>query len=107
MAGNREESESYRLQMLRTLEKLDSGPPPPEVVEAEKTIAKYREKQAQACETISRLNSPLPDEDSCPRCWFMHGRRSSLDAIPHPDPDNSNRWKCSTCGYISDVSARP
>jgi hypothetical protein len=70
MATGSKESESYRLEMLRRLKDKDRHTPPPEVAEAEKIIAHYREKQAKAREAIPRLSAPLPEPDLCPQCWF-------------------------------------
>ncbi len=101
------ESESYRRQMLRHLQAKDSDPPPPEVLEAEQVVAKHREEQATAREAIPRARLPLPEPDICPRCWILHGRRTPLIAVPHPDPSKFDRMKCRSCEYIENRDARP
>jgi hypothetical protein len=107
MSGSSKQSEEYRLNMLRRLEKIVDGTPPSEVAEAEKVVANYRKKQAEARQAIPRIHAKLPEPDLCPECWFMHGRRTDLYAVRHPDdPDNYDRWKCKTCGYIEDRDAR-
>ena len=100
------ESETYRLEMLRRLERINSEPPPPEVLEAQKVIAKHREKQAEAREAIPRLRAPLPEPNLCPECYYLHGNRTFLTAVPHPDSANFDRMKCVSCGYIEDRSVR-
>jgi hypothetical protein len=106
MARSGKEGESYRLQMLRRLEKIDKGTPPSEVTEAEQTIAKYRQKQAEARDAIPRLRASLPYPDLCPQCWFMHGKQSELLAARHPDPDNFDMWECRVCGYSDEQELR-
>lgn len=100
------ESESYRLQMLRHLKQVDNGPPPSEVLEAEKIVANYREEQAQARSAIPRLGLPLPEPNICSPCWFLHGRRSVLVGIPHPiNSDKYDRMRCRVCKEIEDREA--
>jgi hypothetical protein len=101
------ESESYRRQMLRRLQQKDSDPPPPEVLEAEKVIAKHREEQARAREAIPRARLPLPEPDICPDCWVYHGTKVRLSGAPHPDPGVSDRFECPICDYFEDRSSRP
>lgn len=102
------ESESYRREMLRRLKNKVCGPPPAEVLEAEKVIAKHRDEQEQAREAIPRLSLPLPDYNLCPQCWFIHGKRVPFTAVEHPtDRDNLDRMKCRTCGHIEDRDVRP
>jgi rubredoxin len=106
MARSGKEGESYRRQMLRRLEQIDSGPTPSEVTEAQKTIAQYRQKQAEARQAIPRLRAPLPHPDLCPQCWFIHGEESPLHAARHPDPDNFDMWECRVCGYSDEQEIR-
>lgn len=97
--GSSEESESYRLQMLRRLENKYSNAKPAKVREAEKVIAQFREEEARERETIARLRSPLPEPDLCPECWFLHANLSKLYAVPADDPKKFDRMKCGQCGY--------
>lgn len=101
-----EQSESYRLQMLRRLQNRYSKGNPPEVLEAEQVIAKFRKEKAGAAEQIKRLSAPLPEPDLCPTCWFMHGRRIPLEARLHPNPDEFDRMVCTQCNHVEDRSAR-
>jgi hypothetical protein len=95
------ESEAYRLEVLRRLKQKDDGPPPPEVAEAERVIAKYREEQAQARDAIPRAGAPLPEADLCPRCWIDHGTRSAMIAVSGEGRDTANYdyWLCRQCRY--------
>ncbi len=102
-----EESESYRLQMLRRLKQIDRGPTPPKVLKAEKVVAEYREEQARARETIARASLPLPEINLCPQCWINHGHRTFLTANHHPSPDRYDRLICSQCNYVEDRDVTP
>ena len=94
-----EESESYRLQMLRRLEQIDRGPPPPEIAEAKKMIAAYDQKQQDAREAIPRLRTLLPEPDLCPECYYLHDQRSKLIAVPAADPRRFDKLRCRQCSY--------
>jgi len=96
------ESESYRLEMLRRLKHKNSAPPPAEVLEAQKVIAKHSQEQQKAREAIPRLEAGLPKPDLCPRCWFNEGHESILYAIRADDPSRYDRMKCRECGYVED-----
>jgi rubredoxin len=97
------ESEEYRAGVLRRLEHKYRQSKPTEVLEAEKVVAKYRKEQEQAAPQIARLNQPLPEDNLCPECWFMHGQRSMLYAVSHPtDSDRFDRMRCRTCGHVED-----
>src|SRR5574337_276902 len=97
------ESESYRLQVLRRLKQKDSGPPPSEVLEAEKVIAKHREEQAQARAAIPRASAPLPNDGRCPDCHIYHNIRSILVPEIHPESEKGfDRLRCPICGYTED-----
>jgi hypothetical protein len=100
-----EKSETYRLQMLRRLQNRYSKGDPPEVLEAEKMIAKFRKEQAEATEQIARASAPLQDSDLCPACWIMHGDRVPLISAPHHDPDRFDRMMCRKCDYNEDRPA--
>ncbi|MDE3181006.1 MAG: hypothetical protein KGM47_15270 [Acidobacteriota bacterium] len=102
-----EKSESYRLQMLRRLQNRYSQGDPPEVLEAEETIAKFREQKARDREAIKRLSAPLPEPNLCPECWFIHGRTSPLRAVPHPEPKKFDRFVCDQCNYVDDRPGNP
>jgi rubredoxin len=99
------ESDSYRLTMLRRFEQINGAPAPSEVLEAEKVVAKFREEQARARETIHRLRSPLPKEDSCPACHYLHDREVLLVSVEHDDPRHFELWKCNVCGYEEERKA--
>lgn len=101
------ESEAYRLQMLRRLQQKNCDPPPAEVLEAQKVIAKYRQEQTQAGSAISRFSQPLPKPDLCPSCFGFHGVISPLAAIPHTDPANFDKMTCRICGYDEERTSRP
>ena len=60
--GRREQNESYRAQILRRLEGKYRNGAPPEVLEAQKVIAKFRERQTKDREIESRLGLPLPSQ---------------------------------------------
>jgi hypothetical protein len=94
-----EESESHRLKMLRRLQQKDNNPPPPKVMQAEKVIAKYREQKERDHQTLMRLNSPLPEPNLCPDCFYIHDRCSLLMQILGDDPVHFDTWKCETCTY--------
>lgn len=100
-----EQSEEYRLEMLRRLKKKYSDPDPPEVLEAKKVITKHGEEKAKAGPQITRLGSPLPSPDLCPQCWFMNGHRVALRAVQHPQPEKFDRVRCGECGYEADTEA--
>ena len=101
-----EESESYRLKMLRRLERERDGPLPPKVLEAEKVIADFRKKQAQARDAIIRLSSPLPKNDLCPKCYFLHGRSVIMEPRMHSDPDRFDLMECPKCGHNEERELR-
>ncbi len=100
------ESETHRSQMLRRLQNRYSKGDPPEVLEAEKVIAKYRKEKAESRDQIARASTPLQGADLCPSCWIMHGERNSLVAANHPDPDKFDRMICRKCSYFEDRDAR-
>ena len=54
-----EECVKYRLEMLRRLENENGNTPPPEVLEAQRVIANYRQKQADRDETAVRALLPI------------------------------------------------
>ena len=68
------ESENYRLQMLRRFKRERDGPPPAEVLEAEKMVAQFREKQAKAKEVVLRLEKPPPKPNLCSECFYIHNQ---------------------------------
>lgn len=105
MRGSKE-SEGYRLDMLRYLKEKYRDAKPPEVLEAEQVIAKFREEKASADAQIPRLEAGLPKQNLCPRCWFMDGHESALYAVPSDDPQRFDRWKCRRCDYVEDRAAR-
>jgi len=86
------ESESYRLQILRRLERERDGPPPSEMLEAEKVITEFRKKQSNARDAIIRLRSPLPKENLCPKCYFLHGYSVDMEPRYIPIPITSILW---------------
>jgi hypothetical protein len=92
------ESESYRLHMLRHFKRQRDTPPPLEVLEAQKIIASFHEKQTKTEEVILRLEKPLHKPNLCPDCYYIHGRESYLRSKPHRDPGRFDLWKCD-CGY--------
>jgi hypothetical protein len=92
------ESESRRLQMLRRFKRERDGPPPAEVLEAEKVVAQFRKKQTKAKEVVLRLEKPLPNPNLCFECFYIHNRESLMRSKPHPDPNHFDLWKCD-CGY--------
>jgi hypothetical protein len=100
--GASKESDSYRLKMLRYLKAKYSNAKPPEVFEAERVIAKFREEEARDRGAITRLNSPLPEPDMCQPCWFLKGVHSKLQNIAADDPKHFDRWICRTCGDWED-----
>lgn len=103
-----EKSETYRLHMLRRLQNRYSKNDPPEMLEAEKVIAELRAQKERDRAAIARLSAPLPDDDLCPACFFMHGQHHKLVAVLHPtEPDKFDRWICLTCNHVDDIDARP
>ena len=80
--------------MLWRLQNRYSKGDPPEVLEAEKVIAKFRKEKAESRDQIARASTPLQDADLCPSCWIMHGERNPLVAAHHPDPDKYDRMIC-------------
>jgi hypothetical protein len=102
VARNSKESETYRLEMLRHFQKIDSGTPPAEVLEAEKVIANYRKEKEQTHETISRLETGLPKPDLCPECFYLHGVESSMRPIPSEEP-KIDKFRCNKCDFIKEV----
>lgn len=101
------EGETYSADMLRRFKQISDGTPPSEVLEAEEVIAEFRKKQAEARAAIARFSQPLPHPDSCPECFYRHGRDSRLIAAPHPDPSKFDRMRCRSCSYIEDRDVRP
>ena len=102
-----EQSEAYRLRMLRYLKNRYGKAKPIEVLKAEDVIANFREEKARSREAIKRLGSPLPKPDLCAKCWFIYGRESTMYTIPHPThPMDLERWRCHRCHHLEDRDAR-
>ena len=100
------ESEEYRLKMPRRLKDENSSAPPPEVLEAEKVIAKYREEQEQINATKMRLRLQLPNTDLCPQCFYSHGNRSLMQ--PKPAGGRPiDMFECEKCGYLQERDPHP
>jgi rubrerythrin len=93
----REESERYRRETLRRLKEMNRRPPPTEVLEAQKMVATFREKQAREREAIARLSSPLPDPELCRECYYLHARFSTL--TPIPSEADADWFECPSCGH--------
>jgi hypothetical protein len=92
------ERNSYRLEMLRRLEDKYGKSKPPDVLEAERIIAKFLKDEARDREAIARLCSPLPTPNLCPECYYLHGRLSDLS--PVPSETNDDNFRCYTCDYF-------
>lgn len=81
--GRGEQNESYRAQILRRLKNKYSSSAPPEVLEAEKVIARFREQETKDRQTETRLGLELPNPHSCPQCFYLHDTNSMLKSVPH------------------------
>jgi len=93
----RKESESYRLDTLQRFKEKYDHAKPSEVLEAELVIAKFREQEARDREAIARLSTPLPKSDSCPQCYYLHGKNSELN--PTGSDTAVDLFRCGTCGF--------
>jgi len=83
--------ENYRLQLIRQFERENS--------EAEQAIAENREKQQRAKEAIARCMVEPPAPDSCPECWYMHGKVSPLKTTDSDD-EGVDVFRCSVCWFL-------
>jgi hypothetical protein len=92
------ERNSYRLEMLQGFEDKYGKPKPPDVLEAEIIIARYRKDEARDREAMARLSSPLPTPSLCPECYYLHGRFSDLTLVPSETSDDN--FRCHTCDYF-------
>jgi hypothetical protein len=98
------EGEEYRIEMLRRLEQENSHSPPPEVLEAQQVIAKFREKQANRNAVKARLNLHLPNPDLCPECFYQNNRNSIMHSIP--SGGSTDIYKCDVCSYEQERDPR-
>lgn len=95
-----EQGEEYRREIIRRLEREDQElEAKTREAEAESAEAKREREALKAAHLRAQL--PFPPGDPCPSCWIMHGQDSQLYAVPHDDPDQYDRMKCS-CGYYED-----
>ena len=53
-------------------------------------------------EKLARLGSPLPEPDLCPQCYYLHGIRSPLRPIEHPNSERFDRIECRRCRHHVD-----
>jgi hypothetical protein len=71
-------------------------------LKAEHDAAIARVDKSNLDGALRRAECVFPDGDPCPECWIMHGKRSEMTPIPHPDPKHYDQWRCRECGHIRD-----
>jgi hypothetical protein len=99
----RKQNEEYRANMLKKLKKKYGDSNPPEVLEAEKVIANYREKKTNAIAQINRLESSECPESVCCECFYMQGLNFQLKSIN--GGENFDSFRCPECGTTYNVNA--
>jgi hypothetical protein len=97
----RKEAEQHKAEILRRLQERRSKPKPSEVLEAEKVIAKYREKEAEADEQASRALLPLPPGNPCPACFVKRGITSHM--VPISSSTYNDLFECKECSLVIEV----
>lgn len=95
------ESENYRIKMQNRLQEENRSPPPPEVTEAERTIAKYHQIQAEIRDQLERLSFDLPHQLACPQCFWRDGRTTKLSA--GRSNTKAVRLECEACGFHAEI----
>jgi|SRR5579871_5069454 len=98
--GWREREERNRIRMLKELKREYGGARPPEVLEAERLISKYRKRQTAVLRYILRAEIGLPEPDLCPECWYDDGRRNLLELSVHNSSRGFDEWQCPECGLV-------
>ena len=101
----RKYAKEYRERLLIKFTRENTGKEPAEVLEAQKIIAKYREKQENIQPTLLRLNTLECPDSVCPDCLWTKG------ITVHLKPISSPSWKdlfeCPNCNrqYKEDIEA--
>jgi hypothetical protein len=92
----RKYAEEYRERLLVKFSRKNTGKKPPEVLEAEKVIAKYRKEQEEVEPTLSRLNSLECPDSVCPDCLWTKGRTVHVKPISSSNCD-IDLFRCPEC----------
>ncbi len=88
------DSEAYRAQMLRRLKNENENL----IAEAQKLKDAHTNNEKK----IARLKLPLPNQDTCARCFYDHGAISTLYAVGS-DLTHIDRFRCRDCGQVLEV----
>ena len=54
----------------------------------------------------TRADQGLPNPDSCPDCWVLHGKTVTVVPKVSVKHDKYDRWGCPGCGWHFDVLVR-
>ena len=99
----REFAKEYRESLLRKITKQNTGNKPAKVLEAEKIIAKYRDKHKNLELQLSRLNSSDCPNSICPHCFYSFGFSHNLKPIS--GNDEIDKFECDECHYVYEEPA--
>ena len=91
-------AETYRMQMFRRVQNRRH--------KTKEQIEKLQKEYANDEAAAARLDSPLPEPNICPECWFMHGRKTQTRPRVHPtQPALYDRRDCPQCNWVEDQPA--
>jgi len=94
----RKYAEEYREGLLRKLTRKNTGGKPAEVLDAEKIIADYREKQENIDPQLSRLENSECPNSICPNCFYTKGLNIHLNNSD--GNDEVEKFNCPECNYV-------
>lgn len=89
--------EEYRLMLLKKANHTLSGKPPDEVLEAQKIIAEFSEKQEQAKFVVAQASAQHCPSLCCPLCFFQRGVTVHLK--PTPSDTDIELFRCPSCNH--------
>jgi len=94
----RKYAEEYRERLLRKLTRQNASGKPAEVLEADKIIADYREKNENRTLQILSLESSDCPDSICPNCFYTRGLNIHLKNSD--GNDDEDRFKCPECNHV-------
>lgn len=102
----RKQIEKYKTEILRRLQEYGNKSKPSEVLEAEKVIAKFNQREKDRITQLQRAQSPLPADDACPDCFVERGITSHMKTLPASEnAPEIDLFKCKTCGLIIEIKS--
>jgi hypothetical protein len=85
-------ADDYRAQLIRHLQNRNA--------ERAKLVADLQEENERDSAVMARVSAPLPEENLCMQCWYVHGAKSTMSAMAArlDDPPGTERLECLACG---------